>query len=102
MNHDLEGRLLGRNAPEIEAITAILRVLKTLQQDTGNYEAGLALSVIGNVVGQLLAISDMSEAEIVRLQRRMNAVVIEMVADVRRKGGSSLIKRAPLPTVGRG
>lgn len=101
IGYDVEHRSLSTQSPEVKAIVGILLAVKAAQEDTGDYDVRLALSLLVNAAGHMLAATDLSENTIDQLLRGMRPGAREVVAGLRRQGGSPLVKAGLLPTVGR-
>lgn len=101
IGYDVEHRSLSTQSPEVKAIVSILLAIKGSQEDTGNYDVRLALSLLINAAGHMLAATDLSENTIDQLLRGMRPGTRDVVAGLRRQGGSPLIKAGVVPTVGR-
>lgn len=99
--YDVEHRSLSTASPEVKAMIAILAALKDAQETTGNYDVNFALSLLINAAGHMLSATDLSENTIDQLLRPVRPGVRDVVAGLRRQGGSPLIKAAPAPAIGR-
>lgn len=99
--YDVEHRSLSAQSPEVKAIVSILLAVKEAQEGTGDYDVRLALSLLINAAGHMLSATDLSEHTIDQLLRPVRPGVRDVVAELRRQGGSALIKAGVVPVVGR-
>lgn len=99
--YEVEHRSLSKQSPEVKAMIAILAALKDAQEETGNYDVHLALSLLINAAGHMLSATDLSEHSIDQLLRGVRPGVRDVVVGLRRQGGSPLVKAVPAPDVGR-
>lgn len=89
---ELQGRSFTLDAPEIKCMLEIMASVQRAQHASGDYGVDFVASLLYNTFGHLLASSSISEAAIDDLARTMRKGLPALVIQLRKNGGSPLVR----------
>lgn len=85
--------------PEMRAVGAVLNAVIASQEETGRFDLGWVMAVPMNALAHLLAVTDLSDAEIAAWADDLRNGLPPLVAGIREEGGSLILSAEPVDPV---